>query len=78
MCHFNRNAHNVAFCVFSCRALNIFYELLVIIVICNEKQNHLTSNNMSKRHGIFTENFIIFFSKAGKTGKVPEFQFDKF
>ena len=78
MCHFNRNAHNVAFCVFSCRALNNFYELLVIIVICNEKQNHLTSNNMSKRHGIFTENFIIFFSKAGKTGKVPEFQFDTF
>ena len=78
MCHFNRNAHNVAFCVFSCRALNNFYELLVIIVICNEKQNHLTSNNMSKHHGIFTENFIIFFSKAGKTGKVPEFQFDKF
>ena len=78
MCHFNRNAHNVAFCIFSCRALNNFYELLVIIVICNEKQNHLTSNNMSKRHGIFTENFIIFFSKAGKTGKVPEFQFDKF
>ena len=38
-----------------------------------------TSRNiMSKRHGIFTENFTIFFSKAGKTGSVPEFEFDIF
>ena len=33
---------------------------------------------MSKRHGIFTENIIISFSNAGKTGNVPEFEFDKF
>ena len=78
MCHFNRNTHNVAFCVFSCTILNNFNEQFVIIVICNEKQNDLINNNMSKRHAIFTENFIIFFSKAGKTGKVPEFQFEKF
>ena len=38
----------------------------------------LISNIMSKRHGIFTENFTIFFSKAGKTGYVPVFKFDKF
>ena len=31
---------------------------------------------MSKRHGIFTEKFIIFLSSAGKTGNVPEFEFD--
>ena len=35
----------------------------------------LTSNIMSIRHGIFTENFTIFFSNAGKTGSVAEFEF---
>ena len=33
---------------------------------------------MSKRHDIFTENFTIFFSNAGKTVNVPEFELDKF
>ena len=33
---------------------------------------------MSKRHGIFTEKFTIFFSNAGKTVNVPEFESDKF
>ena len=33
---------------------------------------------MSKRHGVFTENFAIFFSNAGETGNVPEFKFDIF
>ena len=32
---------------------------------------------MSKSHGIFTKNFTIFFSKAGKTENVPEFEFEK-
>ena len=32
---------------------------------------------MSKCHGIFTKNFTIFFSKAGKTKNVPEFGFEK-
>ena len=36
------------------------------------------SNIMPKHHGIFTENFTIFFSNAGKTKNVPEFEFDKF
>ena len=31
---------------------------------------------MSKSHGIFTENSAIFCSNAGKTGNVPEFEFD--
>ena len=31
---------------------------------------------MSKRHCIFTENFAIFISNAGKTGHVPKFEFD--
>ena len=38
MCHYNRNTHNVAFCIFSCRSSNNFYKLLVIIVTCNEKK----------------------------------------
>ena len=38
----------------------------------------LTCNIMSKLHSIFTENFAIFFSNAGKTGSVPEFEFDIF
>ena len=29
---------------------------------------------MSKHQGTFTENFNIFFSNAGKTEKVPEFE----
>ena len=33
---------------------------------------------MSKHHGIFTENFTIFFSNAGKTGNLPEFEFEKY
>ena len=37
ICHYNRNTHNVAFCIFSCRIWNNFYKLLVLIVICNEK-----------------------------------------
>ena len=31
---------------------------------------------MSKRRSTFTKNFFIFFQ--GKTGNVPEFEFDKF
>ena len=42
------------------------------------KSIDLISNIMSKGHGIFTENFTIFFSNAGKTGNVPEFKFNKF
>ena len=30
---------------------------------------------MSKRQGIFTENFTVFFSNAGKTENVPGFKF---
>ena len=38
----------------------------------------LLSNIMSKLHGIFTENFTIFFPNAGKTRNMPEFEFDIF
>ena len=38
----------------------------------------LISNIMSNCQGIFTENFAMFFSNAGKTGNVPEFKFDIF
>ena len=64
--------HCFPFRIISCRTLNNFYKLLVIIVICNEKKNiDLVNNVMSKRHGIVTENFI------GKTGKVSEFKFGR-
>ena len=33
---------------------------------------------ISKRHGIFTKNYIIFFSNEGKTGNASEFEFYKF
>ena len=39
--------------------------------------NHM-SKIMSKRSGVFTENFTVFFLNEGKTGNVPEFEFDKF
>ena len=76
MCHYNPNTHNVTFCIFSCKNLNNFYKLLVIIVtLMKNKSIHLISNIMSKSHGIFTENLTNFFSNAGKTGNVPELKF---
>ena len=42
------------------------------------KSVDVISNIMSKRHSIFTKNFTIFFSNAGKTGNVSEFKFDLF
>ena len=42
------------------------------------KQIGHKSKIMSERHGIFTENFAIFFSNAGETRNVLEFIFDKF
>ena len=51
----------------------------VIIVMCNEnKQIDYISSNMSKRRGIFTENFTILFAYTLETGDVPEFEYDKF
>ena len=40
----------------------------------NKRIDHM-SKIMSKRLGVFPENF--FFSNAGKTEHVPEFKFDK-
>ena len=42
----------------------------------NKQIDHI-SNIMSKRHGILTGNFAIFFSSAGKARNVPDFEFDK-
>ena len=69
ICHYNRNTHNVAFCIFSCRKLPY--------VMKNKRTDHI-SKIMSKRQGIFTENFTIFYSNAEKTANVPEFEFNKF
>ena len=32
---------------------------------------------MSWRHGVFTENFTIFFSNARKSENVPKFEFER-
>ena len=42
-----------------------------------KKLNDHISNIMSKCHNIFTENFTIFSSNAGKSGNVLEFKFYK-
>ena len=47
--------HKVAFCIFSCRTLNNFYKLLVIIVICNEKQ----TNWPYKRNYVKTSRYFL-------------------
>ena len=36
------------------------------------------SKTMSKRHDIFTQNFTVFFTNAGKTVIMTQFEFDKF
>ena len=41
-------------------------------------KNSIDLISMSKRHGIFTENFTILFSNTGKTGNEAEFKFDLF
>ena len=43
----------------------------------NKRIDHI-SNIMSKRYDIFTKNFRVIFLNTGKTGKVQEFEFDKF
>ena len=40
----NLNTCNVTFCIFLCRTWNNFYNLLVMIVICNEKQTNWLYN----------------------------------
>ena len=58
---YDPNAQVVSF-IFSCRTLNNFYWLFVIISICNKNNrlNHV-SKIMSKCDDVFTENFPIFF-----------------
>ena len=46
--------------------------------VMKSKRIDYMSNVMSKHHGIFTKNFTIVFSNAGKAGNRPEFEFDKF
>ena len=43
----------------------------------NKQIDHI-NNIMRKCYGIFTENFTIFSSNAGKTGNLSEYGFDKF
>ena len=47
--------------------------------MCDEnKRIDLVRSIISKYHGIFTENFIIFFSNAEKTGNMSQFDFEIF
>ena len=80
MCHYHRNIHNVAFCIFQCRNLNNFYKLIVIIATCNEKLKHwpYKQYHVKTKNGIFTKNYTIFFSNEGKTENGNNFRFDKF
>ena len=61
MCYCNLN-------IFSCRTLNNFNKLFVIVsyLIQNKRIDYI-SNIMSKRLRIFTESFTSFFSNAAKT-----------
>ena len=61
ICRYNHNTHNLAFCIFLCWTFNNFNKLWIVIVINNEKQIDHISKIMSKSHGIFTENFTVFF-----------------
>ena len=79
MYHYNHHTYDVAFCIFSCKTLSNFHKLLVKIAMCDEnKRIDLVRSIISKYHGIFTENFIIFFSNAGKTGNMSQFDFEIF
>ena len=42
-----------------------------------QRVDHI-SKIISKWYDIFTENFTIFFSNAGKTVNLPKFEFDKY
>ena len=49
---------HIGFCIFSCRTLNNFNKLLVIVALQNELIDYV-SNITSKRHRIFTESFYL-------------------
>ena len=74
MFHYNRNTINVDLC----ETLNNYYKLLVIIVICNEQQDHLRNKQYYfKTSKYFYQKLYHFYFNAGKTGNVPELKFDK-
>ena len=79
-CHFNHNTHNITFCIFTCRTLKNFYKLLVMIVICNEKQmNRSYKQHFVKMSPYFYQKYLqSFLSNAGKTENLPEFECNKF
>ena len=55
----------------------IRYKLKLSYVL-KSKRIDFKSKIKSKRYGVFTKNFNIFFSNAGKTRNVPGFELDKF
>ena len=77
--NYNRSTHNVAFCIFSCGTLNDLDKLLVVIFICNEKMNWQCKQYFVKTLRYFYQKLCrLFFSNAGVTGNLPEFEFDEF
>ena len=69
-CHTGINVNHliaIAFYIFSSKNLNSFQKRLIIIVIYNDKQTNLPHKQYYiKSHGIFTENFTIFFQVQEK------------
>ena len=57
---------------------NNFEKPSIIIGICYKKQTNRPYKQYSNRQDVFTENFTIFFSNAGKTENVPEFKLERF
>ena len=62
------------FCFYSCRNLNNFYKLLIIVVIRNK--NKQIDNIRNIMH--FYQKFYHFFSSTENTETVKEFEFERF
>ena len=63
------NTH-VDFRIFSCRVMNKF-KLLIVIVVPNTKQTNWLHKQYHARHrSVFTESFTIFFLKCSKNWKL--------
>ena len=62
------------FCFYSCRNLNNFYKLLIIVVIRNK--NKRIDNIRNIMH--FYQKFYHFFSSTENTETVKEFEFERF
>ena len=62
------------FCFYSCRNLNNFYKLLIIVVIRNKNKRIDNISNVMD----FYQKFYHFFSSTKNTETVQEFEFERF